>query len=309
MINNSIWTAIFIGSLSLSTEVCFAQKQPIIRDSSFTVESTFLKEKKKYPFIEIANVKAESIRYYNDIVYKKIEGRELHLDIFNPDNTGNGIALILIHGGGWRSGDKSHMHNIAKALALKGYTCYAVEYRLSLEAPYPAGIIDLKDAISWVKKTATTYNTNPQKVVCLGTSSGGQMAALLGSLNMTKDPNSSLYAVINIDGLLSFHHPDAEEGTMAAQWLNGNYSENPNHWIEASALTHVSPESSPMLFINSSIARFSAGKNDFIAKYKAYSIPYDDLLFENSPHTFWYFHPWFIPTINKIDEFLQYLHI
>jgi acetyl esterase/lipase len=293
------------------TSVLWAQKS-FPRDTSFTVKGTFEKEKKKFPHIEIALADTNNLKIKKDIVYKIIAQRKLTVDVFQPLAEGKNIGILLIHGGGWKTGDKTHMHELAKALAKKGYTCFAVEYRLSLEAKYPAAVEDLQDAIRWMKKNAAQYAIHPNTIICLGTSSGGQLASLIGVLNKslaTKANKSTLSpsvkAVINIDGLLSFSHPDAQEGTMAAEWLGGDSIGAAQNWKQASALTHLSKNSAPMLFITSGFKRFSAGKNDLMQYYKKWGISYDELHFEHSPHTFWYFHPWFIPTVNKIDEFIS----
>lgn len=283
--------------------------QTIPRDSSFTVIGTFEKELKKFPQIRIAEVSEDNINIQKDIAYKTLPYRDLTLDVFQPKAHKKDIAILLIHGGGWRTGDKTHMHEMSKALANKGYTCFAVEHRLSLEAPYPAAVMDVQDAIAWIKQNSLSYKIHPNKVFCLGTSSGGQIAALVGALNTSilteEQKDTKVAGVIDIDGLLSFTHPDAQEGTMAAQWLGGDRTVAEKNWKEASALENIHLQSSPMLFITSSYKRFSAGKNDLITKYKEWNIPCEELNFENSPHTFWYFHPWFTPTIEKIDSFIS----
>jgi acetyl esterase/lipase len=279
-----------------------AQTRSFPRDTSFTVEGTFEKEKKKFSHIEIAHVNTQHITIETEIEYKKIPNRSLTVDVFRPQLNQKNIGIILIHGGGWRTGDKKHMHQLSRALSEKGYTCFAVEYQLSLEAKYPAAVEDIQDAIFWVKENSKKYNLHPDNIVCLGTSSGGQLASLVGALN---SPN--VMGIINIDGLLSFIHPDAEEGTMAAQWLGGDSIQSAENWKEASALSHISEKSAPMLFITSGYKRFSAGKNDVMAKYKQWNIPFDELHFSSAPHTFWYFHPWFIPTVDKINEFIAAL--
>ena len=75
------------------------------------------------------------------------------------------------------------METFAIDAASKGYSCFNIEYRLSMEAQYPAGIFDVKKAIQFIKKNAKKYNVDPTKIAVLGCSSGGQMAALIGTTN------------------------------------------------------------------------------------------------------------------------------
>ena len=89
----------------------------------------------------------------------------------------------MIHGGGWRSGNKNQMQVLGQEIAAKGYACFAIEYRLSLEAKYPEGIYDVKNAIKFIKDNAKKFHVDPDKIAILGCSSGGQMAALIGTTN------------------------------------------------------------------------------------------------------------------------------
>jgi len=224
----------------------------------------------------------------------------LHLDsyIFNSDR--QLPVVILLHDGGWKSGDKSMLQPFAEAIALKGYQCFAVEYRLSDEAKYPAAIDDVLKAIDFIKNNAVKFNADTKKIAILGRSSGGQMASLIG----TKF-NADIKAIVNIDGILAFHHPESKEGKYAAVWLGGTYEEIPEIWHDASPLSHVSKYTPPILFINSQHNRFHAGRDDMIEKLNKYKIDSKVEQISESPHTFWLFHPWFEKTIQYTINFLD----
>ena len=148
-----------------------------------------------------------------------------------------GLTPILIHGGGWISGSKENQRIMAQHLAENGFVAITASYRLSREAPYPAGVIDLKDALRWMKLNSEKYHVDTQKIAVLGTSAGAQLATLVGVT-----PNSEIYnekdekissevqAIVNIDGITSFIHPDAEESEIAGLWLGGLRNENPKNW-------------------------------------------------------------------------------
>lgn len=285
-------------------------------DTSFTINGTFLKEVKNFPFIEIANPPMpDGIAAKENIVYKTIAGRLLHLDIFYPLSRARTYpGVILIHGGGWRSGNRSQTVPIAKQLAAKGYVTVAVEYRLSLEAKYPASVQDLKTAIQWMRANASTYRLDEKKIASMGFSSGGQLAALLGTTNgikkledegLDKKFSSDVQAVIDVDGILAFKHPESAEGAVAAFWLGGSYEEKPEIWKEASPLTNVTKNTGPVLFINSSLPRFHAGRDDMIKKLDSLAIYSEVHTFPNTPHPFWFFNPWFEPTVKFSADFLD----
>ena len=283
-------------------------------DTSYTVFSTYNKEIKKFPFIEIVKErKYKNLDFSLDIVYNSLDSRELHLDAYYKKGKKPQPAVILIHGGGWKSGNKSQMKIFAQEIASKGYSCFSIEYRLSPEAQYPAAIFDVKNAIKYIKANAKKFNVNPDKVAVLGCSSGGQMAALIGTTNNNLEfespsginENASVQAIIDLDGILAFKHPESEEGKVASLWLGGSFDEKPEIWKQASALNHVSASTPPILFINSDMTRFHAGRTDMISKLNSYKIYSEVKNISNSPHSFWFFNPWFQPMVKYTVDFLD----
>ena len=134
-------------------------------DTSYTVNSTFNKLIKRYPKIEIVKPDCfENVIEIKDLVYKEIDDIKLHLDAFCNKNEQLKPAVILVHGGGWKSGNKSLMVPMAQYIASKGYACFAVEYRLSPEAIFPAGIFNLKNATQFLKDNSKEFNIDTSKV-------------------------------------------------------------------------------------------------------------------------------------------------
>ncbi|TCK56040.1 acetyl esterase/lipase [Flavobacterium sp. 90] len=284
-------------------------------DTSYTVKNTYNKLIKQYPFITIVESKKnENVTEIYDVIYDKKQNRDLHLDSYFYKKEKQNPAVIMIHGGGWKSGNKSQMRVMAQEIASKGYSCFAIEYRLSNEAKYPEGIYDIKNAIKFIKDNAKKFHVDPNKIAVLGCSSGGQMAALIGTTNdnlafedgLNKSKSSSkVNAIIDVDGILAFKHPESKEGEMAAFWLKGSYEENPENWKNASALSHTNKSTPPILFINSSFDRFHAGRDDMIAILKENKIYSEVKTIENSPHSFWFFQPWFDEMIGYTTQFLN----
>lgn len=306
---------IYIFICFLISIVTVQSQNTIVIDTSYTVHSAFKKYKKHFPEIEIAKPqKFENVIEKKDVVYKKIGDRKLHLDAFYNNTETLKPAVILIHGGGWSSGNKSLMEPLAQKIASKGYACFAVEYRLSLEAIYPAAIFDVKRAIQFVKANADRFYVDTTKVTVLGCSAGGQMAALIGTTNNNKNfedeeneliPSSTVNAIIDLDGVLAFKHPESSEGDAASLWLGGNSQENLETWLNASALTHTDQHTPPILFICSMYDRFHAGRDDMIKILDKYNIYSQVESFPKAPHSYWLFHPWFEDTVGYITKFLD----
>jgi len=292
----------------------FNTQAQLKRDTSFTLYGTYLKEKKARPYIEIANpVMPPSVKVQKDIVYRKIGDRHLLLDVFYPAKTKKRKpAVLMIFGGGWKSGDKTQNHAMAIELAKQGYVAVSAEYRLSGEAIYPAAVLDLEAAVAWMRSHAKQYGIDKKKIAALGCSAGGQLAALLGTTSKKQfytgkndRYNTSIQAIVDIDGVLAFKHPESSEGTVAALWLGGDAIQKPEIWKEASALTHVDKHTPPALFINSAYPRFHAGRNDMIKIMDSLGIYSEVHELPDTPHPFWFFHPWFDKVIGYTVGFLN----
>jgi acetyl esterase/lipase len=302
-------TLLFLTSITLQAQTSFKI------DTTYTPKSVYLKEIKKYPFITLVQPKNYSnVLEKKEIIYSKTANRELHFDAYYSNSIRKNPGIIIIHGGGWKSGNKSQMETFAQEMVSRGFSSFTIEYRLSQEAIYPAGIFDVKKAIQFIKTNAKKFNVDTTKIAVLGCSSGGQMAALIGSTNNNsnfedKEENlkssSTVHAIIDIDGILAFKHPESAEGTVAALWLGGSYDEKPEIWMQASALTHTNKNTPPTLFINSSIPRFHAGRDDMVRILNQNKIYNEVKTFDNSPHSFWFLNPWFDETVNTTVAFLN----
>lgn len=297
------------------------------RDTSFTRYSAYASTKINYPDIKIAEeIHSSLVKEKRNITFEKLSlasgKRKLLLDAFYPTQRNKTLqpAILIIHGGGWRSGDKTLHHPLAQRLAELGYVCFTPEYRLSTEALYPAAIWDIKSALRWINRNAKKYEIDVSKIAVAGHSAGGELAAFMGATNgnplFEGSGGNTMYsskvtAVIDIDGLLAFIHPESGEGddskriSAATNWFGYAKNDNPELWKQGSPLTYAGKSTPPTLFINSDVARMHAGREDYIKILTANNIYTEVLHFENSPHSFCLFDPWFEPTVKYIDDFLK----
>ncbi len=308
------------------------EKVVIPRDTSFTRHSTAVKIRRHHPYARlVSDTLPNGVKMIPDVEYSLIKDtpfgdRSLHVDIFRPEEAASPLpAVLFIHGGGWNSGDKSLQHGLAAAVAANGYVTLTVEYRLTPEAPYPAGLHDIKSAVRWVRSHASDYGIDPDRIALSGCSAGGQLAALAGTTNGSKihegdgpwqDVSSHVNAVINIDGITTFVSDDniadvnermKTKGTRPVNslWLGGLPDETPENWREASALLWVTDQSAPMCFINSDLPRYRDGRDSIVPLLNAHGIPTEQHLVHSPIHPFWFFHPWFTPTVTHATAFLD----
>jgi pectinesterase len=328
MINKQLLVGTALFSLLICSKAVRAQSMEGITgkpDTSYTVNSAYLSTRKSHPEIQIVpEFHSKSVKEKRNLTYCTIGNRNLLLDVFYPSAKTQKLhaAIMIIHGGGWRSGNRSQHYPLAQRLADLGYVCFTPEYRLSTEALYPAAIFDLKAAIRWIHSQAKAYNVDTARIAVLGFSAGGELAAFLGTT--INDPafegsscnlkhSGNFQAIVDLDGTLSFVHPDSGEGddskktSAATYWFGFPKKENPELWKQASPLTHASKNTPPTLFINSGVDRMHAGREDYIKVLKENNIYTEVKTFEHAPHSFPLFDPWFEPTVKYVDAFLKQL--
>lgn len=119
-------------------------------------------------------------RKYLDVEYAK-ESPAQKIDIYLPaEGDGPFPLLIHIHGGGFGLGDKrdDHMDVYLKGI-LKGFAVASVEYRLSGEALFPAAVLDVREAVRFIRANASDYHIDPERIGAIGGSAGGNLTAML----------------------------------------------------------------------------------------------------------------------------------
>ena len=114
------------------------------------------------------------------VIYHQVAGQALQLDVFlpAPGKQGARPAVIVVHGGGWDSGDKSDFPDWNHWLNQNGYVVFDIQYRLYPQPNWQTATADVKCAVAWVSKNAALYGVDPDRLALLGRSAGGHLALL-----------------------------------------------------------------------------------------------------------------------------------
>lgn len=164
--------------IAFGLQAQFIPGTTIPADTTFNVPRVWGQIAKNYPEAKPAKdsvpagVIAERNIVYAHLPETPFGPRDLHVDLFRPEKQGNYPALVLVHGGGWRAGNKSLQVPLAQQIAAQGFVAIAVEYQLSLEAKYPAAVHNLKAAIRWLRANADKYNVDTNHIAISGCSAG-----------------------------------------------------------------------------------------------------------------------------------------
>ncbi len=261
------------------------------------------------------------IRPYLDVVYAKYGDREMHLDLFVPQQGPSPKpAVVVVHGGGWLNGDKTKFHPLAVGLAKRGYAAAAIEYRLGGEAKFPAAIHDCNAAVRWLRANAQQYGIDPQRIAAVGGSAGGHLVGLMATgANVAelqgdggnRDQSSALHAAVVMAGPLDLTTgPVAEKSRNDPQhsntnkWLGKTVDEAPELYKLASATTHISKDTPPILFMT---GEFDNPQRNVAVRerLRQLGIATGIEVYDKGKHGCWNHVPWLVVMLDDIDEFLR----
>ena len=124
---------------------------------------------------------AAGVTKLTDIAYAEPGDRAHRLDVYKPaDGRTKCPTLLFIHGGAWIIGDKREQGiPMMNRLAAHGWVCMTANYRLSPKAAFPAHLLDVKQALRWIREHGAEHGADPSFVVVSGGSAGGHLGALM----------------------------------------------------------------------------------------------------------------------------------
>jgi PelA/Pel-15E family pectate lyase len=285
-----------------------------LTDTSYNLTKAHNDVIRDYPNISMPYAVDSKVYSYLKTQYTGHKGlQEIH--VVAPNQKANGSAIIILHGGGWRSGSPSMHLDLAYYLARLGYHCYLPSYTLSTNALYPHSILDIVKAQKWIDNYNLENKISISKKVILGFSAGAQLASLIAqnpTIQGKKISNIQYNGLINLDGIMAYIHPISGEGddvfkpSAGTKWFGYNVLENPSLWLEASPLSHAGDQSPPTLFLNSAVVRMHAGRDEYLEILKKNSKIGEFVTYE-APHSFVFFNPWFEDIVARIHNFINRL--
>jgi acetyl esterase/lipase len=221
------------------------------------------------PVLQAAEKYAVEIK--EDVVYGTGGGEELTLHLARPTDTDQAApALVFIHGGGWRTGNKNSFRPAIELAAQRGYVAVTVGYRFAPKHRFPAQIEDCKCAVRWLRAHAEELNVDPHRIGAIGGSAGAHLALLLGTMDSGDglegnggwdDQTSKVQAVVSYFGPVNLtlsiediqKSPAAEvfmEQAVRAilrDFVGGELEERTNELQLASPINYVNEGDAPML--------------------------------------------------------------
>ena len=194
--------------------------------------------------------------------YAEIAGVDpnlLSLDLYVPNDKRESAkrpVMIMIHGGGWRRGDKASPPIVGAKMRHfvgQGYIYAAINYRLSPDVPsddglkHPVHAQDCARAIAWIHDHVAEYGGDPDQLHLMGHSAGGHLAGIVGTNERFLKEHGKDLSILKSNVLLDPAALDIPrylgivEGRAMTALYELAFGTNEANWRDASPQLHVAP--------------------------------------------------------------------
>ncbi len=194
-----------------------------------------------------------------DREYGEAGGEKLLLDAHVPEGSGKFPVVLIVHGGGWMSGDREKDIVPVFAPVATNFTWFTISYRLAPTNHWPACFEDVQTAIRWVKAHAPEYKGDPDRIALLGYSAGGHLVTLAGT---HPDKDTRVQAVAAMAPPTDLVSDNERRGGLSTSmkalfdWDSTNINDGVRTVLkENSPLTYVKPGLPPFLILQGSADR------------------------------------------------------
>lgn len=192
-----------------------------------------------------------------DIPFYETSSRTLNLDLYVPSAApavGNRYpAVIAIHGGGWRNGDKGgYFEPHHRYLAAQGYVVFDIQYRLTERdgVKWPTPLADVRAAIRFAKSHAEQYVIDPERIALYGRSAGGHLALSAAYRACDEFADTKVKAVVGVYAPANLRLTGPTHDGRVIALLGGTSYELPDVYADASPYDYAGTNSPPTLLLH-----------------------------------------------------------
>ena len=127
-----------------------------------------------------------------DVIYGRKFGTALTMDVFTPKEKANGLGVIFIVSGGWKSSTDNinpcFLHRPSSQVG--GYTVFAVVHGSQPKYTIPEIVEDMHRAVRFIRHNAKDYHIDPDRLGITGASAGGHLSLMIGTAGTAGDPKA-----------------------------------------------------------------------------------------------------------------------
>lgn len=188
-----------------------------------------------------------------DIAYTAGDGSPLSMRLYRAVTPGSRPTVVVIYGGAWRGGDPSQGGRSSRALAARGFTVAAVDYRHAPRFPFPAQLEDVRRSLALLRDSSAAWMIDTTRIALLGRSAGGHLAELAAFTPGGAPVRAvvAIYAPFDlVQGYVDRPSPDPlDVRAVLRDFLSGTPTEQPVRYRDASPSSHVRPGLPPVLLL------------------------------------------------------------
>lgn len=245
-------TLFISSSLRATTYSTVAQKK---MDAAFPLPEGSPNVPGPFSFIKVWNLGGTKPVVMHTIDYQEFSGAMMSLDFYPADvSEGPAPCLVVIHGGGWDNGSRQEFSSASHRLARRGIAVAALDYRLAPGATWPAQADDVRVAISALKQQADALAIDPQKIILMGRSAGGQIAQAVAASGTVPNLRGCIALYSPADMHFAYKHANQKDildsGKLLRQYLGGSPTDAKTAYDSASAYCLITRRTVPMLLMH-----------------------------------------------------------
>ncbi|BBZ78511.1 hypothetical protein MANY_38480 [Mycolicibacterium anyangense] len=193
---------------------------------------------------------------YTDVAYGSDPAQEL--DVYAPPQAADAPVIVMVHGGGWAMGDKSHLGvvlNKVNHYLPQGYVFVSVNYPM-LPANKPDAQADsVAAAITYVQAHATEWGGDPTNVVVMGHSAGAHLAMLVSAQRDRYPELQPWQGTVSLDSAALDLVTLMQNNPL--RLYTRAFGDDPTYWAEMSPLVALNQATEPILLVCSTQRRNS----------------------------------------------------
>jgi acetyl esterase/lipase len=215
-------------------------------------------------------------------------------------------AVLLIHGGGWHSGDKADAREreISDTLCRAGYAVFSINYLLDIrqhdpdtgqyrvvKQAWPRNFYDCKSALRYIRAQSARFGIDPQRIAVMGCSAGGRLAQLVGATTGREEfKNEGLYTEQSdaASCIVSFYGDYDIRGSKLGYFSHLPSDEATSKEVEASSITYLNKHTPPIFFTHGTAdAIVDVTHSRLLADHlKQLGVPHQYIEIEDAPHSY-----------------------
>jgi acetyl esterase/lipase len=256
----------------------------------------------------LASIHAQKVT--KDLTYTTGSDDAQRGDLYQPVGPGPFPAIVYIHGGSWRSGDKKIYDKLAVDLAASGYAGFSIDYDLHPHS-FPVSFEQAQAAVRFLRKHAAEYRIDPNQIAVAGDSAGGELAALVALApegpealkdSAPNETSATVSAAIILNGVFRL----TTDFSVVARYLGVTCQAQPAVCKDASPFDHIHA-GAPPFFVGHGTGDHTVPYSEaelFIHALQEQHVPVSTYAAKGGRHEYWKKSEFYAPNLAAVKSFL-----